>query len=67
VCNCALIFCCFKNFFTVSGYDVAILFPSKSFKELALESFGTAIETLHLEKPKRSTNSRSFPFSIKTF
>ena len=49
-CNCASIFCCCKNFLTVSGYEVAILFPSKSPKELALESLGTAIETLHLEK-----------------
>jgi hypothetical protein len=31
VCNCASILYSFKYFFTVSGYEVAILFPSKSF------------------------------------
>jgi hypothetical protein len=56
ICNSAFIFCSFKNFFTVYGYEVAILFPSKSFKEFASDSFGTAIETLHFEKPKRSIN-----------
>ena len=49
------------------GYEVAILLPAKSFKLFALEFLGTAIDTLHLEKPKRSTIGKSVPFSINTF
>ena len=67
ICNCASIFCAAKNFSTVFGYEVAILLPAKSFKEFSLASFGTAIDTLHLEKPKRSTKLIPSPFSIKTF
>jgi hypothetical protein len=47
----AVMFSLFKNFFNVFGYDVAIFTLFKSFIELKLNLLGTAIETLHFEKP----------------
>jgi hypothetical protein len=50
----AVMFSLFKNFFNVFGYDVAIFTLFKSFIELKLNLLGTAIETLHFEKPSFS-------------